>query len=208
MQTYLENSGAKWLVRSAASDKRKRNSLVIGFICKLLILLCSIRNHFKWIAKSMLDNIMVQRPKEIALQMHRHDSSHKLINNCFDCPNWIEQQQTSKNTIAEIPIQVSKIPNKNKRFLCCYYLLSIEGTYHWHTVILIKRLVRYCLWINSWHTRWIDAGSSGCCKLIDWHIIDRGWLRCIIYSTVWGNYRLPEHAALSWNERKNGEKKW
>lgn len=76
----------------------------------------------------MLDNVMVQRPKEIALQMHRHDSSHKLINNCFDCPNWIEQQQTSKNIIAEIPIQVSKSQTKINVFcvvIICYQLKAL-----------------------------------------------------------------------------------
>lgn len=40
-----------------------------------------------------------------------------------------------------------------------------SNTHHWHTVVLVEWLVRYCLWVNRWHT-------CGTHKDIDYVLLD------------------------------------
>lgn len=77
---------------------------------------------------------------------------------------------------------------------------------HWHTVVLVERLIRHRWRIDSWHTWRID-----CRKLLDWDVVDgRRWGRgCVVHGTVrctdclfldrWGNVQLaiPQHDAVT-----------
>lgn len=64
-------------------------------------------------------------------------------------------------------------------------------TYHWYTVILIERLVWYCLWIQCRYARWIYACSRSSWELIDRYVVQ--WCRLrwrIIDSSICCNHRL------------------
>lgn len=72
-------------------------------------------------------------------------------------------------------------------------------TYHWYTVILIERLVWYCLWIQCRYARWIYACSRSSWELIDRYVVQ--WCRlswCIIDSSICCNYRLIKRLNIEW----------
>lgn len=102
-------------------------------------------------------------------------------------------------------------------FVCLYVLLRPDlhtlivlrpdgRNIHWHTVVLVERLIRHRWRIDSWHTWRID-----CRKLLDWDVVDgwRGGRCCVVHGTVrctdcllldrGGNVQLtiPQHDAVS-----------
>lgn len=58
---------------------------------------------------------------------------------------------------------------------------SSRTTNHWHTVVLVERLIRHRWRIDCWHTWRID-----CRKLLDWDVVDgrRGGRGCVVHGTV------------------------